>query len=50
MSSTAGANGPMMNAIQNQSLRDRPRSRAISMARGIDAMDTMKIKIVQTSI
>ena len=40
-----GANGPTQKAIQNQSLRDLPRSRAISVARGTDANKTMKMKI-----
>ncbi len=40
-----GANGPTQNAIQNQSLRDLLRSRAISVARGTDANKTMKMKI-----
>lgn len=45
-----GANGPAQNAIQNQSLRDLPRSRAISVARGTDAKKTMKRKIDHVSI
>ena len=45
-----GANGPAQNAIQNQSLRDLPRSRAISVARGTEAKKTMKMKIDHASI
>jgi len=45
-----GANGPTQNAIQNQSLRDLSRSRAISVARGTDAKNNMKMKIDHTSI
>jgi len=45
-----GANGPAQNAIQNQNLRDLPRSRAISVASGTDAKKTMKMKIDHASI
>lgn len=45
-----GASGPRQNAIQNQSLRDLPRSPAISVARGTDARQTIKMKIDHTSI
>jgi hypothetical protein len=45
-----GPNGPAQNAIQNQSLRDLPRARAISVARGTEAKKTMKMKIDHTSI
>jgi hypothetical protein len=43
MSSARGANGPINDAIQNQSLRDLARSRAISTASGIEAIETMKM-------
>ena len=39
--STRGANGPAMNAIQNQILVDLPRTRAMWSAKAIEASEMM---------